>query len=164
VLFSILILVGCGGGNAGTGEGNTNPTQGLIDPSGNWALVATDSSGSQFAVSGVLYLSNTNADDTVIGNNLKPPGLPLGAVNGSTPPQYSCGAEYHTTPGSLQLSSGLVQNDNNLLTDNVSGLAGIVKGNLLQSSAQSFSGVITLAYTTPSACLAYTNYVLTLVH
>lgn len=50
------------------------------------------------------------------------------------------------------------------LTDSVSGFTGIVNGHLLLRSTQSFSGVITLACTTPSACPANMKYILTLAH
>jgi hypothetical protein len=145
LLFCILILAGCGAGNGGAGGGNPPPTQGLIDPSGNWAIVATDPGGTQFGVAGVFDLSATNGAETggtIIANNLKPIDLPLGASNGSAPPQFMCGSSDYSTPGSLQLSSGSLQNNDNLQGEISfpSGLGGFAFTATLASNAQSFTG------------------------
>jgi hypothetical protein len=144
VLVSILILAGCGGGTGGTGGGNPPPTQQLVDPSGNWVLLASDAGGNQFALAGVLNLTPSVDDSggTVIANNLEPIELPPGKVDGSIPPLYSCGVEYYSSPGSLLLSSGLVQNDDNL-TGEISfpgKLGGFTLNATLAANAQSFTG------------------------
>jgi hypothetical protein len=105
-------------------------------------MVATDSGGNQFGVSGVMFLSNASGSDRVIANNLKPVGLPFGSANGSAPLQYSCGSAYYTIPGSLQLSNGLVQNNNNL-TGEISfpaGLGGFTLSATLAADGQSLTG------------------------
>ena len=51
-ILIMLAVIGCGGGTSTT----KNPTtaQGLIDPSGNWKMTFTDSSGNLFMLSALF--------------------------------------------------------------------------------------------------------------
>jgi hypothetical protein len=140
-LLSILMLVGCGGG---TGGSSPTPKSELVDPSGNWVMVATDEGGDQFAVAGVLDLSTPNAGGTggtVIANNVMPIiGLLPQALINSMPASYSCGSDLYFSPGSLKFSNGSVQNSNNLAGEISfpSGLGGFTFNATLAPSASAF--------------------------
>src|ERR1700761_3259613 len=98
IMLSLVVAVGCGGGSMKTSPVNS---QGLIAPSGNWAMQFTDSSNNTFILAGLF--SQTGA--VVTGIHFSEAGETR-AINFTCPAQPD-----------ISLSNGLVQNVNQFSGD-----------------------------------------------
>ena len=118
VLFSVLFLSGCGGGQSVSRPPPKNqPPDFVVDPTGNWAMVAKDETGGQVNFSAVFAQSGNIVTAPF---NFHEPDVSSGTFNfvlfnpvPLAPPLFQCFSN-PTDTINMVFGNGLVENGNNL--------------------------------------------------
>lgn len=135
---ALACLIGCGGSGNGNGTKTVNP-QGLVDPSGNWKLVFTDTNNNIFLLSALF----SQTGPVVTGLNFSEVG------NGNS---FQCQAQRD-----IAMANGLVQNVNQFSGDLSGNFGGIHFTTALNDAGTHATGTYTVTPGTNGNCLGVAN-------
>ncbi len=132
-----LAAIGCGGGSSATPKpSNPSPQSGLVDPSGNWRMTFTDSTGNTFLLSSLFNQTGPN----VSGINF--------SEAGNIAPNFQCAAQRD-----ISMANGLVQNVNQFSGDLSGNFGGIHFSSTLNDAGTHSSGTYTVTPGANGNCL-----------
>jgi hypothetical protein len=137
ILLTVLAAIGCGGGSSTPPKpSNPTPQSGLVDPSGNWRMTFTDSTGNSFLLSALF---------NQVGSNVT--GINFSEV-GNISPNFQCAAQRD-----ISMANGLVQNVNQFSGDLSGNFGTIHFSSTLNDAGTHTSGTYTLTPGANGNCL-----------